>query len=147
MTTPTEAEGTSLADALIAEHSAVFAYGVVAAFSNPTRATQVATAAAAHRARRDGLLDTLTAAGLTAPVAEAGYTLPFPVTDPITAAQLAAQVEADTAVAWRAVVEHGETADTRTLGVTALTDAAVREATWRVALGTDPVVDPFPGQP
>lgn len=147
MTTPTEAESRSLGDALAAEHSAVFAYGVVAAFSNPTRAAQVATAAAAHRARRDELLDTLTAAGMTAPAAEAGYTLPFPVADPITAAQLAAQVEADTAVAWRAVVEHGETADTRTLGVTALTDATVREATWRVALGTDPVVDPFPGRP
>ncbi|AOW92407.1 hypothetical protein BFN03_05965 [Rhodococcus sp. WMMA185] len=147
MTMPTAAEGPSLADALATEHAAVFAYGVVAAFSDPTRATQVAADAAAHRARRDSLTDTLTAAGLTAPAAAAGYTLPFPVVDPITAAQLAAQTEADIAVAWRAVVEHGETEDTRSLGVAALTDAAIREANWRVALGTDPVTDPFPGQP
>ncbi|MFZ2176670.1 MAG: ferritin-like domain-containing protein [Rhodococcus sp. (in: high G+C Gram-positive bacteria)] len=147
MTTPTESESRSLADALVTEHAAVFAYGVVAAFSNPVRAGQVAADAAAHRARRDSLTDVLTAAGRSAPLADSGYILPFPVADPIAAAQLAAQVEADTAVAWRAVVEHGETADTRSLGVDALTAAAIREATWRVALGTDPVTDPFPGRP
>ncbi|WP_072687606.1 ferritin-like domain-containing protein [Rhodococcus marinonascens] len=147
MTTPTAGEGPSLADALTAEHAAVFAYGVVAAFSNPTRATQVAADAGGHRACRDSLTDMLTAADMAAPAAAAGYTLPFPVVDPITAAQLAAQAEADTAVAWRAVVEHGETGDTRSLGVKALTDAAIREADWHVALGTDPVTDPFPGQP
>ncbi|MEV0946316.1 ferritin-like domain-containing protein [Rhodococcus sp. NPDC049939] len=147
MTTLTAAEAQSLADALTAEHAAVFAYGVVAAFSNPTRDAQVAADAAAHRACRDSLTDMLTAAGMPAPAAAAGYTLPFPVVDPVTAAQLAAQAEVDTAVAWRAVVEHGDTAEIRALGVTALTDAAIREANWRLALGTDPVTKPFPGQP
>ncbi|MDV7244876.1 MULTISPECIES: ferritin-like domain-containing protein [Rhodococcus] len=147
MTAPTESEGRSLADALAAEHAAVFAYGVVAAFSNPVRADQVAAGAAGHRARRDALIDTLTAAELTAPAAEAGYTLPFPVTDPVSAAQLAARVEADTAIAWRAVVEHGETEDTRSLGVAGLTESAIREAGWRLALGTDPTTAVFPGQP
>lgn len=149
MTTPTEttSEQQSLFDALAAEHSAVFAYGLIAAFANPTRSAEVAAAAAAHRARRDAVIDTFTSSGVTAPLAEAGYTIPFPVVDPISSAQLAAQVEADTAIAWRAVVEHSEIEDTRILGVQALTDAAIRAAAWRAALGVEPPTTAFPGQP
>ncbi|MCX5046548.1 ferritin-like domain-containing protein [Aldersonia sp. NBC_00410] len=140
-------EQQALIDALRAEHAAIFAYGLVAAFSNPQRADLIATNSAAHRARRDATIDALTAASIDPPVADSGYTVPFPVVDPITAAQLAATVESDTAVAWRSVVERAAAEHTRRTGVDALTECAVRLATWRTILGTAPVTVPFPGQP
>ncbi|QNG19166.1 ferritin-like domain-containing protein [Rhodococcus triatomae] len=147
MTVSPDSETGAFAEALSVEHAAVFAYGVVGAFANPARAGQIAVDVAAHRARRDTVIDLLHQAGAEAPVAAAGYALPFPVTDPFGAAQLAAQVESDTAVAWRAVVEHSDSADSRRTALEALTDAATREALWRSALGTDPTTAAFPGQP
>ncbi|TQF66998.1 DUF4439 domain-containing protein [Rhodococcus spelaei] len=140
-------EQQSLVDALKAEHAAVYAYGVIAAFSNPTRAAQISADAAAHRVQRDATTDALAAASVAAPGAETGYTLPFPVTDPTTAIQLAAQVEADTAVAWRSVIERAQSEPTRAMGVEALTEAALRGARWRAVLGVAPPTVPFPGQP
>ncbi|MBD0322909.1 MAG: ferritin-like domain-containing protein [Aldersonia sp.] len=140
-------EQQSLVDALRAEHAAVFAYGVVAAFSNPQRADLIAGYSAAHRARRDATIDALTAANVEAPPADPGYTVPFPVADPISAARLAVAVEHDTAVAWRSVIERAKSEPTRRTGVEALTEAAQRLATWQTILGTAPPTMPFPGQP
>jgi hypothetical protein len=140
-------EQQSLIDALNAEYAAVFAYGLVAAFSNPNRADLVSACAAAHRARRDSTLDALKAASVTAPESAAGYSVPFSVSDPVSAAQLASQVEVDTATAWRSVIERSRSDATRGVGVTALTEAAGRAATWRAILGTEPATVPFPGQP
>lgn len=154
MTSPTTSstaklgpEQQALVDALRAEHAAVFAYGIVAAYSNPARSTQVAADTAAHRARRDATIDALSAANVIAPGAEPGYTLPFPVTDPTTALQLAVQVEADTAVAWRSVIERAQSEPTRASAVDALTESAVRAANWRAVLGVAPPTVAFPGQP
>ena len=124
----------------------MFAYGVVAAFSNPERTDMIATNSAAHRARRDATIDALTAASITPPAAQAGYSVPFPVGDPITAAQLAATIEHDTAMAWRSVIERAQSEPTRRTGVEALTDAAMRLAAWQTILGTAPPTAPFPGQ-
>ena len=79
--------------AIESENAAIFAYGVVAAFSNPARVNEVATHTAAHRARRDALVALSTDAGVTPPTAAAAYEIPFPVTDAVTAAQLAAQID------------------------------------------------------
>ncbi|TJZ81096.1 DUF4439 domain-containing protein [Rhodococcus oryzae] len=140
-------EQQALSDALRAEHAAVYAYGLIAAFSNPARIGDITTDAAAHRARRDATIDALTAAGVRAPAADSGYTMPFPVVDPISAIQLAAAVEADTAVAWRSVIERAESEHTRQAAVDALTETALRTANWRAILGTAPPTVPFPGQP
>lgn len=140
-------EQQALIDALQAEYAAIFAYGVVAAFSNPARAGLVAANTASHRARRDATIDALTAAGVDVPQPEAGYSVPFAVTDPISATRLAAQAEADTAVAWRSVIERSHTEQTRDDAVTALTEAAVRAANWRAILGDQPPTTAFPGQP
>ncbi len=140
-------EQQALIDALDAEYAAVFAYGIVGAFSNPDRANLVAANTAAHRARRNATIDALTAASVTAPEPQAGYTVPFPVVDPVSAAQLAATVEAETAVAWRSVIERAQSEHTRGVGIDALTEAAVRLANWRMILGTAPPTMPFPGQP
>ncbi|RVW04303.1 ferritin-like domain-containing protein [Rhodococcus xishaensis] len=148
MTSPNpDPEQQALIDALRAEYAATFAYGLVAAFASPRRADLVAANTAAHRARRDATIDALTAAGVDVPPPEAGYAMPFPVTDPTSAARLAAQVEADTAAAWRSVIERSESEHTREVGVTALTEAAVREANWRKILGYQPPTNAFPGQP
>ncbi|ORM03923.1 ferritin-like domain-containing protein [Prescottella equi] len=137
-------EQQALLDALQAEYAAVFAYGIVAAFSNTNRTDLVAANTAAHRARRDATLDAL--ADVDAPEPEAGYTIPFAVTDPVSAAQLAAQVETDTAAAWLSVVERSRSEHTREVGVTALTEAAVRAANWRAILGEAPATTAFPGR-
>lgn len=140
-------EQQALVDALNAEYAAVYAYGIVGAFSNPARADLVAAYAAAHRARRDATIDALKAASVTAPQPATAYTTPFPVTDPVTAAQLAAQAEVDTSIAWRSVIERSHSGPTRETGVTALTEAALRLANWRGILGVVPSTTAFPGRP
>ncbi|NLE81640.1 MAG: ferritin-like domain-containing protein [Rhodococcus sp.] len=147
MITPTMPEQPSITAALETEHAAIYAYGVIAAFASPTRSGQVRADVAAHRAMRDALADSLTSAGATPPRAAAGYATPFPVIDPVSAAQLAAQTEFDVSVAWRGVVENGTTAETRAFATDALAAAAVRSALWRSALGMDPWTLAFPGQP
>ena len=69
------------------------------------------------------------------------------MTDAVTAAQLAAQIESDTAVTYRAFVEQVDTDQLRTFGIDGLTDAAIRGAGWRSALGTAPATSAFPGDP
>jgi len=139
-------EQQALVDALEAEHAAVYGYGVIAAFADPARADAVAEDTAAHRARRDSTVEALRAAGVEPPVAAPGYTVPFPVVDAASAAQLAEQIESDTAVAWRSVVERARSEATRATAVGALTEAALRAAWWRQSRGVVPSV-PFPGQP
>ncbi|MFD4181098.1 ferritin-like domain-containing protein, partial [Rhodococcus sp. NPDC058514] len=124
-----------------------YAYGNSAAFSTPPRIGENTPPPPAHRARRDATIDALTAAGVRAPAADSGYTVPFPVVDPITAIRLAVQVEADTAVAWRSVIERAESEHTRGAAVDALTETALRAANWRAILGMAPPTVPFPGQP
>lgn len=142
-----EIEHRAFAQALAAEHGAIFAYGVAGAFAAPEHANQITADLAAHRAQRDATIDLLSGTDVPPPVAEAGYVLPFPVVDSVTATQLAAQIEADTTVAWRAVVEHAESPEGRRRGLDALTEAATREALWRIVIGADPTTHAFPGQP
>lgn len=140
-------EQRGLLGALHAEYAAIFAYGLVAAYSRADRQEMIAIAAAAHRARRNQLVDALTKAGIPVPPADPGYTTPFPVTDPIPAAKLAAAVENDAAIAWRAALEQSTTGPTRQSCIDALTDCAVRLATWRAILGVTPSAVPLPGTP
>ncbi|MEU2043777.1 ferritin-like domain-containing protein [Nocardia niwae] len=142
----TEDEREALVAALNAEYGAVYAYGVIAAYASPERARLVAEHTAAHRARRDTTVDALALSGATAPPSDAAYIVPFAVTDPISAARLAVAVESDTAVAWRSVVERGASMAIRRSGVDALTDAAVRLATWQSILGANPPTVAFPGK-
>ncbi|NEW49812.1 ferritin-like domain-containing protein [Nocardia cyriacigeorgica] len=143
----TESERRALLDALSAEHAAVYAYGLIAAYASPERDQLVAEHTTAHRVRRDTTIEEVEAAGITVPPPDAAYTMPFPVTDPVAAAQLAATVESDAAVAWRSVVEKGESEAMRRTGVDALTECALRLAIWQSILGVSPPTTPFPGQP
>ncbi|MFF0632161.1 ferritin-like domain-containing protein [Nocardia sp. NPDC004151] len=136
----------ALIDALSAEYAAVYAYGVIAAYANHDRDKLVAEYTAAHRARRDATIDALNADGATVPEPAAAYTAPFPVNDPIPAAKLAMTVESDAAASWRAVVERATDPGVRRTGIEALTECAVRLATWQSILGASPATVPFPGK-
>ncbi|WP_280388046.1 ferritin-like domain-containing protein [Nocardia wallacei] len=144
MTTPDQQ---ALTDALNAEYAAVYAYGVIAAYAAADRNKIVAEFTAGHRARRDATIDALKAVGAPVPAPAAAYPPPFPVNDPIPAAKLAVTVESDTAIAWRSVVERASSPDIRRTGIDALTECAVRLATWQSILGTNPPTAAFPGKP
>ena len=150
------AEHGALADALAAEHAAVYAYGVVAAFALASRRDAVAAATRAHATRRDAVTDALTVDGATAPLSAPGYALPAAVIDAVTAMRLAVTLEDDTALAWRSVLERSDPVtpsatprafEVRAAAVSALTDCAVRAAGWRLVLGIAPATRAFPGQP
>lgn len=133
--------------ALQSENAAVYSYGLITAYGNAGRREQVAVHAEAHRARRDATASLLAAGGTEAPPAAAGYTVPFPVTDPASAAQLAVAAEEDSATAWRSALERADAEPVRSLAIDNLTDSAIRAGNWRIALGTQPPTTAFPGQP
>lgn len=142
----TSDERAALADALAAEHAAVYGYGVVAAYASPQRVDAVAQAGDAHRDRRDATTDLLLDQGADAPSGEAAYAVPLPVTDGEGAARLAVLLEDGTAAAWRAVLERSDPGELRRTALAALTDCAVRATGWRLALAEAPLVLALPGQ-
>jgi hypothetical protein len=135
----------ALCDAVATEHAVIYGYGVVSAYSRPDLNSLIAGAIHQHRDRRDQAIAMLTARSLTAPIAAAGYDLPIPVNKEDDAARLAVQMEDDTAVAWRAVVEQGREPEDREFAVTSLAQSAVLAALWNRVLGNWPITRAFPG--
>ncbi len=140
-----DTDDASLCDALAIEHSTIYGYGIVSALSPPGVNNLVAQALDQHRQRRDDIIAILTARKVTAPVAAAGYQLPMLVGSAADAARLAVRMESDGATAWRAVIEHAETAENRAFASTALTQCAVMAARWNRVLGAWPISTSFPG--
>jgi hypothetical protein len=146
-TADTTAENDALADALAAEHAAVWGYGVVgAALGSRERAT-AAAAETAHRDVRDRLTALLTERGLDAAGPRGGYTLPFPVLSAIDAAALGATLEDGVASAWVRVLDQAGERPTRELAVEVLGGAEVRAVGWRAAAGKNPTTRALPGLP
>ncbi|OBI42200.1 hypothetical protein A5707_06110 [Mycobacterium kyorinense] len=146
MTSP---EPTAYTDALCAalttEHAVIYGYGIVSARCTPDVNKLVAASMTEHRERRDQVIAMLTDHDVTAPVAAAGYQLPMPVNNENDAARLAARMEKDTEVAWRAVVEQAQAEPDRGFGVKALTQSAVLAARWNRIAGVWPITSAFPG--
>jgi hypothetical protein len=138
--------GGRLADALLAEHAAIFGYGPVGAHLDDATIAIATNAEAAHRIRRDALVLRISARGGTAPAAEPAYALPTPVTDRASALELAITLEERTASAWRLVLPE-TTGDDRALALDALVDCAIRTARARRAAGMTPVTVTLPGVP
>jgi hypothetical protein len=134
----------ALAATLAGEHAAIFGYGVIGAHLTGALLAQGRQAEAAHRNRRDALLEMLSAAGTTPPAADPAYALPFPVTDQASAVRLALQIEERTGALWRAVLPAGSVAERRT-ALDGLTDTALRAARWRRAAGQNPGTVALPG--
>ncbi|MGL4305773.1 MAG: ferritin-like domain-containing protein [Mycobacteriaceae bacterium] len=131
--------------ALAAEHAAIYAYGIVAAFSNPNRANFIAATIASHRARRDSLSALLEQREAHSVSAEAGYTVALTVNDPVTAAQLGLQIEMQTAQAWRSAIERSSVKSDIQLCIDALAQCAIQAASWRQILNIKPTTIAFPG--
>jgi hypothetical protein len=134
-----------LFDAVAAEHAAIYGYGIVSAHSSADENPLVSDALAQHRERREAAIALLSADSVKAPVPAAGYQLPLPVNNPTDAANLAIRMEADCAVAWRAVIEQAASETNRTFGVTALTECAALSARWKRIAGAWPMTVAFPG--
>ena len=132
--------------ALAGEHAAIYGYGVIGAHLTGNALSQARQAEAAHRDRRDSMLEALASTGATPPAAQPAYALPFPVTDAASAVRLAQQIEERTAALWRAVLPPASAAQRRT-ALNALTDAALRAARWRRTAGTRPGTVALPGTP
>ncbi len=140
-----------LGDALVAEYAAIFGYGAAGAHLPPTLVAQAQQDELAHRQRRDALLVRLgdaTAGDASSPPpsAQAGYVLPFPVTDAPSAVRLATALEERAAAIWRQALPDTD-GDSRKLALDALVDCALRAARWRRAGGARPGVVPLPGAP
>lgn len=142
---PESAEDEALAEAISAEHATIYGYGFVSAHSLPELNELVSDSLTEHRARREAAIEMLASRGVMAPVAAPGYQLPIPVNNWKDAATLAIRMETDDEVAWRAVLEQAKSSKDREFAVTALTQAAVRAARWRQALGVWPLTTAFPG--
>jgi hypothetical protein len=134
-----------LFDAIAAEHAAIYGYGIVSAHSSADENPLVSDALAQHRERREAAIAILSGDSAKPPVPAAGYQLPVPVNNPVDAANLAIRMEADCAVAWRAVIEQAASEQNRSFGVTALTECAVLSARWKRTVGAWPMIVAFPG--
>jgi Domain of unknown function (DUF4439) len=145
MTSGKDADNSALCDALAIEHSTIYGYGIVSALSPPSVNDLVAQALGQHRQRRDDVIAMLAARNVSAPLAAVGYQLPMLVASGADAARLAVRMENDGAMAWRAVIEHADTADDRAFASTALTQSTVMAARWNRALGAWPITTSFPG--
>ncbi|MEU4469846.1 ferritin-like domain-containing protein [Micromonospora sp. NPDC023888] len=136
----------ALAAALSAEYAAIYAYGRIGVRLTGAAREAAHQAEAAHRSRRDALVVQLSATGGAVPPDRAGYALPFPVTDRVSALRLAAEVEERTAAHWRAALASTTGAD-RDQALAALVEYAVRATRWRKTAGVTPLTVPFPGRP
>ncbi|CAN5203847.1 ferritin-like domain-containing protein [soil metagenome] len=142
---PVEPAAAALYDALEAEHATIYGYGIVSAHSAPEDNWLVSLSIARHREQRESLITMLEAQSVTPPPAAPGYQLPHVVNDPTEAAALAVQMERDSAVAWRAVLEQATSESDRAYAVDALTQSAILIARWQTLLGVWPVTEAFPG--
>lgn len=142
---PSDAADGTLFDAIVAEHAAVYGYGVVSAHSTPDDNAMVSESLADHRDLRERAVARLAARNVAVPIPAMGYRMPVDVDDPLGARRLAVRMEEDCAVAWRAVLEQATTGEDRELAVSAMTNAAVLAARWRTLLGVIPPTVAFPG--
>lgn len=141
----TATETVALRDALAAEHTAVWGYGVVGAALGAERQAGAVAAESAHRDVRDRLTALLEQRKADRVPAKAAYELPFPVISAVDAAKLAVVLEDGVAAAWVRVLDRAAERSTRQLAVDVLGATEVRAVTWRGQAGESPVTSAFPG--
>lgn len=130
----------ALQTALAAEHAAIYGYGVVGAHGGTEYARAAGHDWNAHRAHRDQLIALLRQRHIEPPGAKPAYVLPFDVTDPRSAARLAAHLEDGVAAAYLQLVGVAD-AKLRFLGARMLRDATVRGARWGDSTAAFPGMD------
>lgn len=132
----------ALQAAIGAEHVAIFGYGVLGAHLSGARRQEASQFWDSHRTRRDRLRAYIQQRGAVPAAAAAAYQLPFAVSSPRTAAQLAARLE-DGVVAAYAGLAGVSDARLRRYAALAMQEAVVRAVRWRGA----PPATAFPGLP
>ncbi|WP_255620990.1 ferritin-like domain-containing protein [Pseudonocardia sp. DSM 110487] len=137
----------ALQNALMAEHAAIWSYALAVAFLSGADAARAREDEEAHRELRNQVEETLTQLGAPAVSAQPAYSTPRPVTDPASAAQLAAVAETDALAAWRSVLERSRDRALRQAALDTLSAGTLRCARWRAAIGESPTIPVFPGQP
>lgn len=142
---PDKPDAAALFDAVATEHAAIYGYGIVSAHCPPEANDLVSEALAQHRERREAALKLLAEASVKPPRPAAGYQLPTAVTTATDAGNLAVRMEADCAIAWRAVIEQSGSEQVRAFAVDALAQSAVLSARWKRKLGIWPITTSFPG--
>ncbi|WP_149359946.1 DUF4439 domain-containing protein [Lolliginicoccus suaedae] len=140
-------EAAALGRALDREHAAVFLYGTLLAFVEGPATTAVRAALAAHRARRDSVVEAMDSLGLAPVIAAPAYKAPTDIDSSASAIRAAAIIEDDCARAWHAVIVRATARPVREAAVDALASSARTAASWRIALGDQPATEAFPGSP
>lgn len=130
----------ALQGALAAEHAAVYGYGVAGAMLTGAALAQARAGWTAHQVARDTLEAMLTRLGATPVAASAAYDLPFAVTGPASAKELAAALEKGVTRAYLALVAVNDPA-LRTFGAKAMQISANRATAW------SGITVAFPGMP
>lgn len=135
----------ALQGALAAEHAAVYGYGVAGAMltgpvQDSTGLAQARACWTAHQVARDTLEAMLTRLGATPVAASPAYELPFAVTGPASAKELAAALEKGVTRAYLALVAVNDPA-LRTFGAKAMQISANRATAW------SGITVAFPGMP
>jgi hypothetical protein len=144
--------------ALIAEHQAVFGYGLLGPRLAAGDRARAAAAQAAHEAARDAVEAAMTALGIIPTQPAPDYPQLHPANTPEQARALAIRLEEDCATAWRvlylaAAVDPAAAAKAklpdapqrRHEAQAGLTAAAVAAAAWRKLAGVVPASRTFPG--
>jgi Domain of unknown function (DUF4439) len=130
----------ALQGALAAEHAAVYGYGVAGAMLTGAALAQARAGWTAHQVARDTLEAMLTRLGATPVAASPAYELPFAVTGPASAKELAAALENGVTRAYLALVAVNDPA-LRTFGAKAMQISANRATAW------SGITVAFPGLP
>jgi uncharacterized protein DUF4439 len=136
-----------LQQALDSEHAAVWVYTLVSALLPATYTQSVSDGTAEHQDRRDACMRILSAAGATPDSAQPAYLTPKPVTDATSAKSAVVTAEADTATAWRGVLERTDDPALRGVALNALLGSARRGTRWRIASAESPAAVALPGSP
>lgn len=140
-------ETAALREALVAEHAAVWGYGVVGAALDEGARGPATEAETAHRDIRDQLTALLEDRDAEPVRAEGAYALPFPVLSAVDAARLAVVLEDGVAAAWVRVLDQAAERPARELAVGQLSATERRAVAWRTTAGQTPVTSAFPGLP
>ena len=131
----------ALQAALGGEHSVVWAYGVLGPRAGEGREEYARVLLLAHATARDDLRARLVGAGATPVAAEPAYALPVEPTDPVSAAELAAELEERLAALYADLVASTNVLSVRRLAVDSLVVTARRIAQWR---GSAPALPGIP---
>ena len=133
----------ALQAALVAEHAAVYGYGLLIPQLTGAARDNGLAGFDEHRNRRDRLRALIVALGASPVEAAAAYRPSAPVVGAAAGVRFAADLERDVALAFGDLVA-ASTQDTRTFAAHALQELAVRQAGWEQAAPRFPglAVDP-----